>query len=236
MRQTLSALVLPVAMVTILSVGPFASAEKTCCPKAAAAKTLELFNGKCLGGWQCHNVENKPMEEVWSVKDGILETTGQPFGYLYTKKSYTNYKLVVEWRWKPGVDPSNCGVLLRMADKPISFLTTCVEAQLKQGSVGDIWGFYGAKCEGAEDRMRVIKDHKLLGDFSGVGKIKDAEKEPGEWNTYEITLNQGDLSIVLNGEKVNEATGLEVKAGPIGVQSEGGPIQFRKIELTPICK
>lgn len=207
-------------------------AADKCCEKVKDG-TIELFNGKCLNGWKCHNVDDAPMTDVWSVEDGLLTTVGKPFGYLYSYKSFTNYKLVVEWRWKPGSDPSNSGVLLRMADKPISFLTTCVEAQLQHGSVGDIWGFYGAKCT-ADERVRTVKGHKKLGDFGGVGKIKDAEKEPGQWNVYEITLNQGDLTIVLNGEKVNAATGLDVKAGPIGLQSEGGPIQFKRVSLTPI--
>ena len=35
-----------------------------------------------------------------------------------------------------------------------------------------------------------------------------------------------------NGEKVNEATGLDVVAGTIGLQSEGGEIHFRTVELT----
>jgi len=223
-------ILIAVAFLFVATTGAFA--EKTCCPKSQDG-TIELFNGKCLQGWKCHNVDDVPMADVWSVEDGLLTTKGTPFGYLYTCKSFTNFKLTIVWRWKPDVDPSNCGVLLRMADKPVSFLTTCVEAQLKHGSVGDLWAFYGAKCT-ADERVRTIKDHKALGDFCGVGKAKDAEKKPGEWNVYEITVNQGDITVVLNGEEVNAATGLDVKAGPVGLQSEGGPIQFKRVALTPM--
>ena len=200
-------------------------------------KEIELFNGKSLEGWDCFLVDpDVKMEDVWSVKDGVLVCKGEPLGYLFTKNQYTNYKLIVEWRWAPGGEPGNSGVLLRVDGDAVSFLPKCVEAQLKSGSAGDIWGFYGAKVEGDQERMRVIKDHDPLGDFAGVGKIKDAEKEPGQWNKYEITFSEGDLTLMVNGEKVNQATGCDVVQGKIGLQSEGGEIHFRTVKLIPIGK
>lgn len=52
--------------------------------------------------------------------------------------------LSFEWRWAPGSEPGNSGVLLRIAGEPETFMPKCVEAQLKHGSAGDIWAFYGA--------------------------------------------------------------------------------------------
>ena len=200
-------------------------------------KAVELFNCKCLAGWDCFLADpNVKMEDVWSVKDGVLVCKGEPLGYLFTKEEYTNYKLIVEWRWAPGKEPGNSGVLLRIVGDSISFLPKCVEAQLKSGDAGDIWAFYGAKVKGDEERMRVIKDHELLGDFAGVGKIKGNEKPPGEWNKYEITFDGGDLTLVVNGEKVNQATGCDAVPGRIGLQSEGGEIHFRTVKLIPIGK
>ena len=74
----------------------------------------------------------------------------------------------------------------------------------------------------------------MIGKLSGVTKIKGNEKEPGKWNRYEITLNGGDLTAIVNGEKVNEATGCDVVAGKIGLQSEGGEIHFRTVRLIPL--
>jgi hypothetical protein len=213
------------------------------CPlgTATAAEThggpVDLFNGKDLAGWDCFlDDPNVKMEDVWSVRDGVLVCKGEPLGYLHTKKKFTNYKLIVEWRWAPGKEPGNSGVLLRIVGDAVSFLPKCVEAQLKSGDAGDIWGFYGAKVDGDQERLRVIKDHELLGDFVGVGKIKGAEKPPGEWNKYEITFDGGDLTLLVNGQKVNEATGCDVVPGTIGFQSEGGEIHFRTIKLVPLGK
>ena len=195
---------------------------------------VQLFDGESLDGWKVHHVGDAGEENVWYVEDGILKTVGEPFGYIYTDASYESFNLVIEWRWPEDAEPSNSGVLLRIAGEPVTFLTKCVEAQLMHGNVGDIWAFYGAKLAEAEERFTKVENHHALGDFVGIRKMKDAELPPGEWNTYEITLDGGDLTLTLNGELVNEATGLEVIAGPIGIQSEGGPIAFRKVELTPI--
>lgn len=198
-------------------------------PQAA----VELFDGTSLDGWEHYLVKpGLKMEDVWSVKDGLLVCKGKPMGYLATKKEYTSFRLLVEWRWAPGTKPTNSGVLLRITGAP-RVLPKCAEAQLKHGSVGDIYGFHGFAVSG--DAARAIStEGERIGNMSGVKKIKDNEKKPGAWNRYEITLDGGDLTIVLNGEKVNEATGLDVAAGKIGLQSEGGEIHFRTVRLMPL--
>lgn len=201
---------------------------------AKDAKAIKLFNGKDLDGWQAHLVDSDvKMEDVWTVEDGILVCKGEPFGFLHTKEKYTNFRLVVEWRWAPGGEPGNSGVLLRITGDPPTFLAKCVEAQLKHGDAGDIWGFYGFEVAGAKDRFVEI-DHELIGKFMGVRKIRDAEKPAGEWNKYTITLKGDKLYLTINGERVNQARNLTVEPGTIGFQSEGGVIHFRTIQLTPL--
>jgi hypothetical protein len=203
---------------------------------AAADKgpqSISLFNAKCLSGWEYFLVDpDKKMEDVWSVQDGILVCKGEPLGYLCTKKEFENFKLIVEWRWAPDKEPGNSGVLLRITGKPMA-LPKCVEAQLKSGSAGDIWAFQGFQVKGDAERFQE-RDNETIGKFMGVGKIKANEKTPGEWNKYEITLDGDKLTLLVNGEKVNEAHGCDVTAGKIGLQSEGGEIHFRTVELVPL--
>jgi len=204
---------------------------------AAAAdapdRGIDLFDGESLAGWEHHLVEpGVKMTDVWSVRDGLLVCKGEPMGYLATKREFTNFRLIVEWRWAPGKEPGNSGVLLRITGKPQA-LPKCVEAQLKAGSAGDIYGFHGFPVQG--DPARAISlEGELFGKLSGVTKIRGNEKEPGEWNQYVITLRRDKLTLVVNGEKVNEATGLDVVAGKIALQSEGGEIHFRTVRLIPL--
>jgi hypothetical protein len=202
---------------------------------AEGDKAVDLLADDSLDGWNVFVVDSKTKkDDVWSVKDGVLVCKGEPLGYLYTKQQFKNFKLTLQWRWAPGKEPGNSGVLLRIAGDAVTFLPKCAEAQLKSGSAGDIWGFYGYQLKGDAARLRKIENHEQLGNFMGVGLIKANEKNPGQWNTYDITFDQGKLTLVVNGEKVNEATDCDVLAGGIGLQSEGGEIHFRKIHVTPL--
>jgi hypothetical protein len=198
-----------------------------------AEDSIELFNGKDLAGWQAYFSEpGAKMEDVWSVKDGLLVCKGRPTGYLYTKREFTSYLLVVEWRWAPGTEPGNSGVLLRINGEPKT-LPRSIEAQLKSGDAGDLYGFHGLKIDG--DRARTSHQTSSgTGELVGVKKITGAEKAPGEWNRYEIRLDGGALQVKVNGTLVNEAKDCEVLSGPIGLQSEGGEIHFRTVELSPL--
>lgn len=200
----------------------------------AEDKAVALFDGKSLDGWDFFLADPlAKMTDVWSVQDGILVCKGEPMGYLATKADYENFRLVVEWRWAPGKEPGNSGVFLRITGEPRA-LPKCIECQLKSGDAGAIYGFQGFPVKGPAERFTEKKGHELGGDLSGVSKIRGAEKAPGEWNRYEITLKGDKLTVAVNGQTVNEATGLTVVPGHVGLQSEGGEIHFRNVTLTPI--
>lgn len=202
--------------------------------QAKEKKTIDLFNNKDLSGWEYFLVEDgAKMADVWSVNDdGILVCKGQPMGYLATKEKFKNFKLVVVWRWAPGKKAGNSGVLLRITGKPM-MLPKCVEAQLQSGSAGDIWAFQGYQVSTDSKRFRKVKNDRI-GEFMGVSKESGNEKEPGEWNEYEISLKGGHLILEVNGKKVNECTGCDVVAGQVGLQSEGGEIHFKTVKLLPL--
>jgi hypothetical protein len=196
----------------------------------------KLFNGKDLSGWEYYLVEaDARMTDVWSVHDGLLVCQGEPMGYLCTKKEYKNFQLVVEWRWAPGSEPGNSGVLMRITGEP-TMLPNCVEAQLASGSAGDMYGFQGFVIDGDPARKMEIPDHELGGHLRGLKKIEGNEKDPGEWNRYEITAAEDKVTLVVNGKQVNEATGCDVRSGKIGLQSEGGVIHFRTVHIKPIVE
>jgi hypothetical protein len=206
---------------------------------AFPADTVRLFNGKDLGGWSHFLVDPKVrMEDVWSVRDGVLVCKGEPLGFLQTTAEYASFKLLVEWRWPEGTaarlgKTPNSGVLLRVSGEPKP-IPRAYEAQLQSGSAGDLYGFWGLPLEGEPARRREAKGNAMLGDMVGFTKAEAAEKPEGEWNVYEIVVDGPSILVHVNGKKVNEARGATVLPGRIGLQSEGGEIQFRKVELTPI--
>lgn len=202
-------------------------------PATAADGARKLFNGRNLDGWRSYLSEHRVgTEDVWSVRDGILICKGEPMGYLFSQEAFTNFRVNLEWRWAPGEKPGNSGLLMRINGKPMP-LPRSLEMQLKSGDAGDLYGFHGMKLSGDAARSRTGKGD-LFGELVGVSKMQGNEKTPGEWNEAEVTLDGGKLEVRVNGLLVNQATDCELVAGPIAVQSEGGEIHFRKIEITPL--
>ena len=88
---------------------------------ADAQKAVKLFNGKDLSNWNFVVDKNAvPADQVFSVENGVIHIKGNPFGYMYTKEKYSDYKLHVEWRWPEGVE-SNSGIFLLIAARQDAF-------------------------------------------------------------------------------------------------------------------
>jgi len=207
-----------------------------CCPKQCSSEAaLELFNGKDLNGWDYMLADPAvPRDAVWSVKDGILICKGTPLGVLHTQRKFTNFRAAVEYRWPPGAEPGNSGILTRINGAPRA-LPRCAEVQLKHGSAGDVLGLQGMTVAAGQPRFFEVKAHKVAGDIAGAKKIADAEKPAGEWNRVEVLAEGGSYTVWMNGQQINQVTGVEVIAGPLGLQSEGGEIHFRRASVTPLA-
>jgi hypothetical protein len=206
----------------------------SCSTTSEHKRTIELFNGKDLAGWQQVLAEpNVPMSQVWSVEKGVLVCQGKPLGFLYRGPEVTNFRLVMEYRWPPGSEPGNSGIFSRLGE-PLKALPRTVECQLKHGDAGDVMGLQGKPIAGGQPRFFEVKGHAVAGDITGVRKMLDAEKPPGEWNRVEILAQGPRYQVWINSKLVNDVDGVEVTSGPIGVQSEGGVIQFRRVTLTPM--
>lgn len=230
-----------VQMKTILSlslIGTLALAAFTGCntPQTQSSRgTLELFNGKDLTGWTHVLAEpDVPRDAVWSVRDGLLVCKGTPLGVLHTERAFQNFVLVVDYRWAPGTKPGNNGILTRI-NGPARPLPRCAEVQLMHGNAGDVLGLQGMMVAGGQPRYFEVMNHAVAGDIRGVRKLSDAERPGGEWNRMEVVARGDNYKVSLNGNEINEATGVEVLAGPVGLQSEGGEIHFRRVSLTPLA-
>jgi len=196
--------------------------------------SLELFDGKGLVGWY-HILADPAIarEQVWSVQDGLLICQDTPLGVLYTKRAFTDFRFRLEYRWAPGTKPGNSGILTRI-NGPSRALPRTAEVQLMHGKAGDVLGLQGMQVTPGQPRYFEIMNHAVAGDIRGVAKLTDAERPGGEWNQVEVLARGGDYTVWMNGQKINQACGVEIVAGPIGLQSEGGEIHFRRVTVTPL--
>lgn len=168
---------------------------------------VELFNGKDLENWEADG------ENQWKIENGVL-INPKAGANIFTKEKYDDFKLHLEFRYPEG---SNSGVYLR--------------------------GRYEVQI------MDSKTDHPTTVDFGGVyGFIAPSEipsKGPGEWQIYEITLTGRMVTLIANGKKIicnQEIPGItggaidskEGEPGPILIQGDHGPVEFRRIAIQRI--
>lgn len=154
-----------------------------------------------------------PKNSHWVVEDGILNNRKGGGGNLITKQKFNDFKIHVEFRYPKG---SNSGVYLRGR----------YEAQIVDS--------YGMEPD----------SHNLGGIYGFIDPSVNAAKKAGQWQTYDITLVGRMVTVWLNGTKVicnREIPGItggalnsrEAEPGPIMLQGDHGPVEFRNIVITP---
>ncbi len=172
-------------------------------------ETISLFNGENLDGW-----EVKP-ENQWKVVDGIL-TSPKSGVNLVSKEKFKDFKLHAEFRYPEG---SNSGLYLRGRYE----VQIADNAGLEPASI-----YFG-------------------GIYGMLSPNENVAKKAGEWQTFDITLIGRRVTITANGktiianQNIDAMTGgaldnNEAEAGPIMIQGDHGPVEFRKMEITPITK
>ena len=190
---------------------------------------LALFDGESLSGWTTFL---KPREDgsapdpsdIWSVDGGILACNGSHPGYVRTEAEFADFVLRLEWRWD-GRDQrgGNSGLLLRCQGED-KVWPKSLEVQLQTGSAGDFWVIDGFPAEVEPSRTEGRRTRATHYPESGVG----------EWSRLAVVAEGGDVSVWVNDELVNQASGVLAEPGTIALQSEGGELHFRDVFLTPL--
>jgi len=168
---------------------------------------IQLFNGKNLEGWMPLGKNNQ-----WVVEKGILKSP-QSGVNIRTNKTFNDFKLHIEFRYPK---ESNSGVYLR--------------------------GRYEVQVEDSKGKEPL--NIYLGGVYGFIDPLWMMAKEAGEWQSYDITLVGRLVTVVVNGKKVIESQPIpgvtggaldanESEPGPIMMQGDHGPIEYRNIILTP---
>lgn len=220
-------LIATVIIVLLTAVGNMAAQSKSKKGKDKKAKKSEivqLFNGKDLSNWVFYlKDQSVDATKVFTVKDGVIHITGDPFGYMRTKDNYSDYRLHVEWRWPS--EATNSGVFVH-GQEPDAIWLKCIECQLMAGNAGDFVCMNGADMNERTDKSKVV-----------VKKLAESSEKPvGEWNTMEVICKANTIEVLVNGVLQNKGTNVNISSGSICLQSEGKDIQFRNVFITKLKK
>lgn len=198
----------------------------------ASAAPKELFDGKDLNSWEF--VGQRPGAQGFTVKNGLLVTTGEKGMLWYTREKIGNAKLRVVWMMSN--EKGNSGVFIRIPVEPKTESTAInkgIEVQI-------------------DDRDN---DYHCTGVLYSMTKaLARPSKGPNQWNTMEITMDGQRTIVTLNGVKVTDYDGKsevppkvhpwEPDRGPrpdsgyIAVQAHdpSAVITFKEISVQPLVK
>ena len=169
---------------------------------------IRLFDGRTLFGWK----SNGPLE--WSVVDGKIAANSRDAadqGLLVTTSRFADYELRCDYKVEQG---GNSGIFLRTPPNPTNPAIDCYELNLCDSKPK----FATASLVGRSEPAKTI-----LGD--------------GDWHTFHVRLKGPHITVQFDGEQVLEytdATDQTLQTGHIGLQMNGGQIEFRNVFLKPL--
>jgi len=168
---------------------------------------IKIFNGLNLDGWHASKKNNQ-----WVAENGILKSP-KSGANIITDQKFNDFKLHIEFRYPQG---SNSGVYLR--------------------------GRYEIQVE--DNRGQEPSSTFFGGIYGFITPNEMAAKAPGEWQTYDVTLVGRRVTVVANGKKIitdqiipgitgGALDSKEGEPGPIMLQGDHGPVEYRNIIITP---
>jgi len=168
-------------------------------------KPAPLFNGRDLSGWHTVGGAN----EWEAAADGVLRNR-KSGGNLVTDATFDDFKLHLEFRYPAG---GNSGVYLR-GRYEVQIADVAGEPEID--SLGAVYGYLAPSVMAA--------------------------KKAGEWQAFDITLVGRHVTVALNGTTIiadREIPGItgaaldshEGKPGPLLLQGDHGPIEYRNLTL-----
>ena len=177
-------------------------------PEEIADGWIKLFDGHTLFGWKSNS------KLTWSVKDGIITAdsdVAENRGLLVTTTRFADYELRCDYKVAVG---GNSGIFLRTPFEPKDPAVDCYE-------------------------LNMCDSHPEFGTASLVKRVKPdkAVKGDGEWHSFHVRLEGPKVTVKFDGEQVLEFTDTTEKpltTGFIGLQMNGGKIEFRNVFLKPV--
>ena len=207
-------------------------------PRAQDDGFTPLFNGKNLDGWVYGTRNGKPNQtgQGYQVENGVLFTTKEDGGNLFTEKEYADFSLRFEFKL---TENANNGIGIRA---PLAGDAAYVAMEIQ---VLDDGGSQYTKLQPTQYHGSV---------YQMFPAKRGSQKPVGEWNTEEITAKGRQITVTVNGVTIVDANLDDVKdeavlakhrnlnapegsrgiantKGHIGLLGHGTRVEFRNLRI-----
>ena len=185
-----------------------------------------LFNGRDLSGW----VPVQVAPGTFTVRDGMIGSTGVPTGVMRTDRHYENFILELEWKHLRSGGNAGLFIWSDPVTAPGQPFTRAIEVQILDGNDpngmwtghGDIFSIHGAS---------MVPDRPHPGGWARCLPSEHRAKPAGEWNHYRVECRDGKISLAVNGKVVSGGSQCRPRRGYICLESEGSEAHFRNIRI-----
>jgi len=219
-----------------------------------SAAFTSIFNGRDFTGWKVPAGDNGHWKILDSAIDYDAGSEAQGDKNLWTAKPYKDFVLKLDWRIKetpfinknvPIIKPDGThkkDAAGKEITIPVPDSDSGIFLRGSQKSQVNIWCWPCGSGEVYGYRMDKEMPAKVR---RGVTPKVNADKDIGQWNTFEITMKGDVLNVKLNGRTVlkdAQLPGIPAE-GPIGLQHHGGKnkagewagppslVQFKNIQI-----
>jgi Domain of Unknown Function (DUF1080) len=165
---------------------------------------LDAARTPSFDGWEAIGQGN------WSFAEGTLQGKAGTAGFLLSKNSYTDFDLRAEF-W---ADPDcNSGIFLRCQSRREVTADNSYEVNIFDKRSDPSYGTAGI-----------------------VNIAKAPQPYPqaaNRWNRFDVSVRGDRIVVIFNGQQTVDVRDTKHKTGPIALQSAGGTIRFRKLDIKP---
>lgn len=199
-------------------------------------------------GWQALSGQDfvpvNGAPDTWTWRGDSVHCTGKPIGVSRSQKQYSNFELVAQWRHLKSA--GNSGIFVWTSEASLK--------DLKPGALPQCGIEVQALDHGYATKFEKDTGHKAEwfttnGDIFPVGTAKmkpfqptspsgersfprkNLSKGAGEWNHYYVRAINGEIRLWVNGTEVSGGENCVPSSGYLCLESEGSPVEFRKIRI-----
>jgi len=202
---------------------------------------LSLYNGLDLRGWITDDKKESWTSDNWKLVNAGSNLINSD-SILWTEAAFQNFNLIIDWRLAGEPDAKSVPVIMPDGKQAVDTSGEKITVPIRYTGEGGIFIRGSNKVgvlmtswpEGSGGIMGYREENIFDPETrKSATPILNADMASGEWNRFEITVIDNQMSVILNDNQVIRDVTIEnlPGKGPIGIQVPDFPMEFANIYI-----